>query len=167
MTTCLDINTCQNNKLYNIRCNFITNYLGTDYAYVCNPHTTCMRADGTYDCCGDDIVECIVDASLLRVPTIQPSVAINNDTNCDKMCSSGNKIDTCSWYETLRPDNLCGENNHDYCCSHNSRADCCRTNNTDAYIVFGSIAGIMMIIFAYYWYCIKNTYHKIKPTQEV
>jgi len=165
MTTCLDINACQNNKLYNIRCNFITNYLGTDYAYVCSPHTTCMRADGTYDCCGDHIVDCIVDASLLRVPTIQPSVAIN-DTICDKMCSSGNKIYTCSWYESLRPDNLCGENNHEYCCSHN-RADCCRTNKTDAYIVFGSIAGIMMIIFAYYWYYIKNTYHKIKPIQEV
>ena len=43
MTTCLDINTCPTNKLYDIRCNFITNYLGINYEYVCNPHTTCMR----------------------------------------------------------------------------------------------------------------------------
>lgn len=165
MTTCLDISTCPNNKLYDIICNFSTHYLGNDYTYACNPQTTCMRTDGIYDCCGYHIVDCIVDAASLRVPTIQPSVVVINRTICDKICSAGSKIDTCSWYETMRTDNLCGENHHEYCCSHN-RADCCKTNQTDVYIVFGCIAGIMIIV-AYYWYYIKHTFHKIQPTQEV
>jgi hypothetical protein len=157
MTTCLDTNECPN-IMYNVVCNFS---IGIDNEYACNPNTTCMRTDGIYDCCGDHIVDCIVYASSLRVPTIQPSAAIN-ETNCDQMC---NKIDKCYWYESLRTDNLCVVNNIEYCCSHN-RADCCTTNKTGAYIIVGSIAGII-IIFAYYWYCIKNSYHKIVPVKEV
>ena len=157
MTTCLDTNACTN-IMYNVVCNFS---IGNDNEYACNPYTTCMRTDGIYDCCGDHIVDCIVYASSLRVPTIQPSIAIG-ETNCDQMC---NKIDKCYWYESLRTDNLCGENNNEYCCSHN-RADCCRTNTTDAYIVFGCIAGIM-IMSACYWYYIKKLYHKINPATEV
>ncbi len=156
MTTCLDTNVCPN-IMYNVICNFS---IGIN-EYACNSKTTCMRSDGKYDCCATNIVSCVVDAASLRVPTIQPSIAIS-ETICDKMCK---KIDKCYWYESLRTDNLCGENNNEYCCSQN-RADCCRTNKTDAYIVFGSIAGIM-IIFAYYWYCLKNSHHKIVPTTEV
>ena len=155
MTTCLDTNICPN-IMYNVICNFS---IGIN-EYACNSKTTCMRSDGKYDCCATNIVSCVVDAASLRVPTIQPSVAIS-ETICDKMCK---KIDKCYWYETLRTDNFCGENNNEYCCSQN-RADCCRTNTTDAYIVFGSIAGIM-IIFAYYWYCLKNSHHKIVPTTD-
>ena len=158
MTTCLDTNVCTN-IMYNVICNFS---IGIN-EYACNRKTTCMRSDGKYDCCATNIVSCVVDAASLRVPTIQPSVAIS-ETICDKMCSSGSKIDKCYWYENMRTDNLCGENNNEYCCSQN-RADCCRTNTTDAYIVFGSIAGIM-IIFAYYWYCLKNSHHKIVPTTD-
>jgi hypothetical protein len=158
MTTCLDTNVCTN-IMYNVICNFS---IGIN-EYACNSKTTCMRSDGKYDCCATNIVSCVVDAASLRVPTIQPSVAIS-ETICDKMCSSGSKIDKCYWYENMRTDNLCGENNNEYCCSQN-RADCCRTNTTDAYIVFGSIAGIM-IIFAYYWYCLKNSHHKIVPTTD-
>jgi hypothetical protein len=151
MTTCLDTNACPS-IMYNVVCNFS---IGIDNEYACNPHTTCMRTDGIYDCCGDHIVDCIVYASSLRVPTIQPSAAINK-TNCDKICK---KIDKCYWYESLRTDNLCVNSSH-------NRADCCTTNKTGAYIVFGSIAGIL-IIFAYYWYYIKNSYHKIVPVKEV
>ena len=158
MTTCLDTNVCTN-IMYNVICNFS---IGIN-EYACNSKTTCMRSDGKYDCCATNIVSCVVDAASLRVPTIQPSVAIS-ETICDKMCSSGSKIDKCYWYENMRTDNLCGDNNNEYCCSQN-RADCCRTNKTDAYIVFGSIAG-MMIIFAYYWYCLKNSHHKIVPTTD-
>ena len=155
MTTCLDTNICPN-IMYNVICNFS---IGIN-EYACNSKTTCMRSDGKYDCCATNIVSCVVDAASLRVPTIQPSVVIR-ETICDKMCK---KIDKCYWYENMRTDNLCGENNNEYCCSQN-RADCCRTNTTDAYIVFGSIAGIM-IIFAYYWYCLKNSHHKIVPTTD-
>ena len=122
-----------------------------------------MRTDGRYDCCATNIVSCIVDASSLRVPTIQPSIAIS-ETNCDKMCNDESKIDKCYWYESLRTDKLCVKNNNEYCCSQN-RADCCSTNKTDAYIVFGSIAGIM-IIFAYYWYCLKKSRDKIEPVKD-
>ena len=158
MTTCLDTNVCPN-IMYNVICNFS---IGIN-EYACNSKTTCMRSDGKYDCCATNIVSCVVDAASLRVPTIQPSIAIS-ETICDKMCSSGSKIDKCYWYENMRTDNLCGDNNNEYCCSQN-RADCCKTNQTDAYIVFGSIAGIM-IIFAYYWYCLKNSHHKIVPTTD-
>jgi H+/gluconate symporter-like permease len=42
------------------------------------------------------------------------------------------------------------------------------TNKTGAYIVFGCIAGIMiMIIFAYYWYYVKKSHTKIMPEKYV
>jgi H+/gluconate symporter-like permease len=41
------------------------------------------------------------------------------------------------------------------------------TNKTGAYIVFGCIAGIIvMIIAAYYWYYVKKPQRKIVPTNE-
>ena len=61
--------------------------------------------------------------------------------------------------------NLCVENNNEYCCSHN-RTDCCSTNKTDMYIVFGCIAGIIIII-TYYWYFIKKSRDKIEPVKDV
>jgi len=91
MTTCLNITTCPNDKLYDIRCNFITNYLGNNYEYACNPDTTCMRTDGIYDCCGGHIVECIVYASSLRIPTFQPTTQpsiIVSETNCNENCTT-------------------------------------------------------------------------------
>ena len=155
MTTCLNTNTCPGDKMYNVVCNFS---IGINH-YACNPQTTCMRADGKYDCCANNIVRCIVDAASLLVPTIQPSITIS-ETNCNQSC---NKIDKCYWYESLQKDNWCVENNNEYCCSQN-RADCCMTNKTGAYIVFGCIAGIM-IIAAYYWYYIKKPRNKVVPTK--
>jgi hypothetical protein len=143
--------------MYNVICNFSTGY----DSYACNPQTTCMRTDGKYDCCAKYIVGCIVDPSSLLVPTIQPSITISA-TDCNETC---NKIDKCYWYESLRTDNLCFENNNEYCCSQN-REDCCMTNKTGAYIVFGCIAGIMIIIiFAYYWYYVKKSHTKVVPTK--
>jgi hypothetical protein len=158
MTTCLNTNTCPNDKMYDVICNFS---IGINH-YACNPQTTCMRADGTYDCCAKNIVSCIVDALSLREPTIQPSILISA-SGCNQTC---NKINKCYWYESLRTDNLCVENNNEYCCSLN-RADCCMTNKTGAYIVFSSIAGIIiMIIFVYYWYYVKKSHTKVVPTNE-
>ena len=155
-TTCLDANACPADKMYNVICNFS---IGIDN-YACNPKTTCMRSDGKYDCCAKYIVGCIVHAESLLVPTIQPSPM--REPECNQMCNIGYKLDKCYWYETLRTDNMC----NDYCCSQN-RGDCCTTNNTGAYIVFGSIAGIMIIItIAYYWYYIKNSRNKIQPAKE-
>ena len=158
MTTCLDPNTCPGDKLYNIVCNFSIGYID----YECNSNT-CMRADGKYDCCAINVYYCTYPASLLRIPTIQPTIIIS-ETNCNEKC---NKIDKCYWYERLRTDNLCKENNNEYCCSQN-RADCCLTNKTGAYIVFGCIAGIIIIIIivAYYRYYVKKSHHKIVPTIE-
>jgi hypothetical protein len=39
------------------------------------------------------------------------------------------------------------------------------TNKTGAYIVFGCIAGIMIIV-AYYRYYVKKSNHKVVPTNE-
>ena len=158
-TTCLDPNVCPNDKMYNVICNFS---IGMD-EYACNPQTTCMRADGTYDCCANHIVRCIVDAASLRVPTIQPSMPIMT-TACNQMCNSGSKIDTCYWYENMRTENLCVENNKEYCCFKN-RSECCSTNQTDVFIVFGSIAGIIVIL-AFYWYYVKKSHHKVVPIEE-
>jgi F0F1-type ATP synthase membrane subunit a len=43
------------------------------------------------------------------------------------------------------------------------------TNKTRAYIVFGSIAGIIiiMIIVAYYWYYVKKSHTKVVPEKYV
>ena len=158
MTTCLDTNACPNDNMYNVICNFS---IGINH-YACNPQTTCMRADGKYDCCANNIVKCIVDASSLLVPTVQPSIKIS-ETICNQTCD---KIDKCYWYESLKKDNWCKENNNEYCCSQN-RGDCCMTNKTGAYIVFGCIAGIIIIIIvAYYRYYVKKPHHKIVPTIE-
>jgi H+/gluconate symporter-like permease len=41
------------------------------------------------------------------------------------------------------------------------------TNKTGAYIVFGCIAGIIiMIIVAYYWCYVKKSHTKIMPIKE-
>ena len=157
MTTCLDANVCPGDKMYNVVCNFS---IGIDN-YACNPQTTCMRSDGKYDCCANNIVRCIVDAASLLAPTIQPTIIVS-ETNCNQSC---NKIEKCYWYESLQTDNLCVENNNEYCCSQN-REDCCMTNKTGAYIVFGCIAGIIIIILAYYWYYVKKPHHKIVPIKE-
>jgi hypothetical protein len=119
-----------------------------------------MRADGKYDCCAINVYYCTYPASLLRIPTIQPTIIVS-ETNCNEKC---NKIEKCYWYESLQTDNLCVENNNEYCCSQN-REECCMTNKTAMYIVFGCIAGIM-IIFAYYWYYVKKPHHKIVPIKE-
>ena len=157
MTTCLDANTCPN-KMYNVICNFS---IGIN-EYACNRKTTCMRSDGKYDCCATNIVSCVVDAASLRVPTIQPSIVIS-ETNCDQMCT---KIDKCYWYEILRTDKLCVENNKEYCCAKN-RSDCCSTNQMTTYIVFGCIAGIITIItIAFYRYYVKNSDHKIAAAKD-
>ncbi len=155
MTTCLDPNTCPGDKLYNIVCNFSIGYID----YECNSNT-CMRADGKYDCCAINVYYCTYPASLLRIPTIQPTIIVS-ETNCNEKC---NKIEKCYWYESLQTDNLCVENNNEYCCSQN-REECCMTNKTAMYIVFGCIAGIM-IIFAYYLYYVKNSRQKIVPVKE-
>jgi hypothetical protein len=157
MTTCLDINACPNDKMYNVLCNF---KYGID-EYACNPKTTCMRADGKYDCCGKNIVTCVVDAASLRVPTIQPTISVN-DIPCDEQCKPEYRIDTCHWYESKQINIICNDENDNYCCSQH-RSDCCKTNTTDAYIVFGCIAGIM-VLFAFYRYAIRiNT--KIIPSK--
>ena len=159
MTTCLNINTCPGDRMYNVVCNFS---IGINH-YACNPQTTCMRSDGKYDCCAKYIMGCLVDASSLLVPTIQPSITISA-TDCNETCD---KIDKCYWYESMRTDNLCVENNNEYCCSQN-RADCCMKNKTGAYIVFGCIAGIIiiLIVVAYYRYYVKKPHTKVVPTNE-
>ena len=158
--TCLDPNTCPNDKLYNVVCNFSIGYID----YECNSNT-CMRADGTYDCCSINVVYCTYPASLLRIPTIQPSQKPIIETNCKQICNTESKIDKCYWYENLRSNNLCAENNNEYCCSQN-REDCCSTNKPAMYIVFGCIVGILMI-FAYYLYYVKKSRHKIVPAKDV
>ena len=57
---------------------------------------------------------------------------------------------------------MCVENNKEYCCFQN-RAECCSTNQTDAFIVFGSIAGFIMVILAYYWH---KRHRKIVPAND-
>jgi H+/gluconate symporter-like permease len=40
------------------------------------------------------------------------------------------------------------------------------TNKTGAYIVFGSIAGIIIIVIvAYHWYYVKKSHTKVVPTK--
>ena len=158
--SCLDINLCPNEKLYNVTCNFSIWYID----YECNSNT-CMRVDGTYDCCAINPYYCTTPSeSLFRIPTIEPSRQITSKM-CNKMCDTGSKLDKCYWYEKRETDNLCIENNKEYCCFQN-RNECCSTNQTYVYIAFGSIAGIFVIL-AYYWYLVKKSHHNIVPAKEV
>ena len=157
--SCLDINLCPGEKLYNVTCNFSTMYID----YECNSNT-CMRVDGTYDCCAIHPYYCRQPLeSLFRTPTIEPSRAINTKM-CNKICGGKSKLYTCYWYEKRQTDNLCIENNKEYCCFEN-RTECCSTNQTYVYIVIGSIASII-VIFAYYLYNVKKSHKKIVPAKE-
>jgi hypothetical protein len=159
MTTCLDPNVCPTDKLYNVHCNFSIGYIN----YICNSNT-CMRADGTYDCCSINVVYCTIPDLFWHTPTSQPSIIIR-ETNCNQICSAGSKFASCYWYESLRTGNLCIENNNKYCCSHN-REECCSINQTVVYIVVGCIAGIMCI-FVYYWYAVKYSSRKVIPAKDL
>jgi hypothetical protein len=156
MTTCLDTTTCPNDKMYNVICNFSIGY----NEYVCNPKTTCIRADGRYDCCSKNIVDCVIDASSLHVPTFQPTIS-SSDIPCNQQCQPEYRIDKCHWYESMQVITNCNDENYNYCCSY-KRADCCRTNTTDVYIVIGCITGIM-ILYAFYKYVIAYS-AKVMPS---
>ena len=86
--SCLDINLCPGEKLYNVTCNFSTMYID----YECNSNT-CMRVDGTYDCCAIHPYYCRQPLeSLFRTPTIEPSRAINTKM-CNKICGGKTSIE--------------------------------------------------------------------------
>ena len=156
MATCLDTNTCPNDKMYNVICNFSIGY----NEYLCNPQNTCMRADGRYDCCGKNIVDCVIDASSLHVPTFQPTIS-SSYIPCNQQCQQEYRIDKCHWYESMQVITNCNDENDNYSCSH-QRTDCCRTNTTDVYIVIGCITGIM-ILYAFYKYVIAYS-AKVMPS---
>ena len=163
MTSCLDITACPNDKrMYNVPCRFSAGM----NVYVCNVNT-CANVDGRHDCCAYNISDCLVLESSLYLPTVQPTVAINENACNPQLCQTKYSADKCYWYESMQTDNLCKENNNEYCCSQN-RADCCITNKTGAYIVFGSIAGIIILTMsAYYWhYYVKKSHKKIEPAKE-
>ena len=153
MTTCL---TCPNDRMYNVICNFS---IGINH-YACNPQTTCLNSDGTYDCCAKNIVTCIVDASSLLLPTVQPSAAINVNACNSQLCETKYSADKCYWYESLNSNSLCSEDGTEYCCAKD-RADCCQTSKTAAVITFSSIACLLTIFLCYRYFA--RYYSKIIP----
>ena len=154
MLTCL---TCPTDRMYNVVCNFS---IGINH-YACNPQTTCLNSDGTYDCCAKNIVSCIVDASSLLLPTAQPTAAINVNACNSQLCQTKYSADKCYWYESLRTDNMCVENNNEYCCSQNSRADCCQASKTATVLTFSCVACLLTIFLCYKY--IMRSYSKIIP----
>ena len=162
MNTCIDTNTCPEDKIfYNMVCNRYFGFI----QYSCNSATTCMRANGNYDCCSrnDNFIDCIILTSLL-VPTVEPTVLIN-DLSCNHMCGdTKQKIDTCYWFERLRIDTLCIEDNSQFCCYEN-RIECCYTNPRDAFIAVGCI--FVVIIALIYYYTVREQPKKVIPLQNV
>lgn len=153
MSTCL---TCPNDRMYNVVCNFS---IGINH-YACNPRTTCLNSDGTYDCCAKNIVSCIVDASSLLVPTAQPTAAIR-ENECNLLrCHVKYNAAQCYWYESINSDTLCSEDGTEYCCGED-RSDCCQTNKTTALITFSCVA-CLILLFVWYRY-ITRSYSKIIP----
>lgn len=153
MTSCL---TCPNDRMYNVVCNFS---IGINH-YACNPQTTCLNSDGTYDCCANHIVRCIVDASSLLVPTVQPSAAINLNACNSQLCQTKYSADKCYWYESLNSNSLCSEDGTEYCCAKD-RADCCQTSKTAAVVTFSSVACLILVLLCYRH--ILRSYSKIIP----
>ena len=162
MTTCIDTNLCPEEKImYDVVCNF---YFGFTH-YSCNSATTCTRSTGKYDCCSysKNLFDCIVTTSSLQVPTIGPTV-FNYDLSCDHICDNQQRIDTCYWYESIRFDTMCFENNNKFCCSQN-RNDCCYTSTRDAIIVFGCITSILIALMFYF--TVREQRKKIMSIQDI
>ena len=153
MTTCL---TCPTDRMYNVVCNFS---IGINH-YACNPQTTCLNSDGTYDCCAKNIVTCIVYASSLLVPTVQPSAAINVNACSAQGCRLKYSADKCYWYESLNSDIICSEAGTEYCCGQ-ERSDCCQTSKTAAVVTFSSVACLLLIFLCYRYFA--RRYSKIIP----
>lgn len=159
MTTCLDTITCPSDKrIYNIPCRFS---FGLN-VYVCNGKTTCMNTTGKQDCCAYNIADCLVLESSLRLPTVQPTLAISENKCDSQRCSLKYDTDTCYWYESVNSDILCSKDNQAYCCSQH-REDCCKSSKTAAICAFSSIACVI-VIFAFYRYVLCS-YRKIVPTK--
>lgn len=143
--------------MYNVVCNFSIGI--NDYA--CNPQTTCVNSDGTHDCCAKNIVSCIVYASSLLVPTVQPSASINDNACNAQHCATKYSAGQCYWYENMNNNVLCSEDNIKYCCSHNSRADCCQASKTVVIVAFSCFAFLLTIFLCYKY--IMRSYGKIIP----
>ena len=162
MTTCIDTKMCPvEDIMYSIVCNFS---FGTGGYYACNSMNTCINPNGRIDCCSKShyIKECLVWTPYLHAPTIGPSVNIQS-VSCINECENMEyKIDTCYWYENIRDDAMCIENDNKYCCSH-TRASCCYTNPRNAFIVFGCIA--VIIIGALYYFAVREQRKKVMPVQ--
>jgi hypothetical protein len=145
MASCLDIVPCASDKrLYNIPCRFA---LGLNL-YVCNDKTTCTNTNGRRDCCAYNVADCMVLESSLRLPTFQPTQAVDKNLCNPKTCPAKYDTDQCYWYESINTDLLCSENNDEYCCSQH-RSDCCQTSRNAVIIVFGCIAAFIVLLI---WY---------------
>lgn len=142
--------------MYNVICNFS---IGINH-YACNPQTTCLNSDGTYDCCAKNIVSCLVDASSLLVPTVQPTAAINVNACSSQLCQTKYSSDKCYWYESLNNNSLCSEDGTEYCCAKD-RADCCQASKTATVITFSSIACLLLVFLCYRY--ILRAHSKIIP----
>jgi hypothetical protein len=153
MTSCL---TCPNDRMYNVVCNFS---IGFNH-YACNPQTTCLNSDGTYDCCAKNIVSCLVDAASLLVPTVQPSAAINENSCEAQRCAAKYSAGHCYWYESINTTLMCSEDKTEYCCSQD-RSGCCKTSKTAAVVTFSSVAGLILLFLCYRY--IARSYSKIIP----
>jgi hypothetical protein len=95
------------------------------------------------------------------VPTVQPSASINDNACNAQLCATKYSAGQCYWYESLRTDNMCVENNNEYCCSHNSRADCCQASKTATVVTFSSVACLLTIFLCYRYFA--RYYSKVIP----
>ena len=153
MSTCL---TCPNDRMYNVVCNFS---IGINH-YACNPQTTCLNSDGTYDCCAKNIVSCIVYASSLLVPTVQPTAAINLSACSSQGCHVKYNAAQCYWYESINSNTLCSEDGTEYCCGQ-ERSDCCQASKAAAVVTFSSVACLILLFLCYRYFA--RHYSKIIP----
>jgi hypothetical protein len=161
--SCLDETTCAADRRFTrINCNFTI----THTQYVCNPINTCARLDGLYDCCAENINDCvIVQFDIRLLPTVAPTKSPSSISACEITCNLTPTTNECYWYESQNTDISCMNEDDRYCCSHD-RAECCYTYIQSVYITFGSIFLLCLCVAYKYIVCKYTRVVPMKPPPE-
>jgi len=164
--SCFDITTCLSEQIFNrINCNFTVAHV----KYSCNSTVTCKRLDGLYDCCTSNIAYCTIQLLVFQSlptikPTIKPTILPNMFDACEKTCNLTPSTNKCYWYENQNIDMSCINKHNKFCCSYR-HDECCQTNITSAYVIYGLLI-FLLSLFALYKYVVCR-YTRIVPDKTI
>ena len=159
MVDCLENMNCPIENQHNaVLCEFWVDNI----EYKCNPETTCIRDDGAYACCAEDIISCTM-SNEVESPTFHPTTIGIYPNSCLQTCDSKYEIEECQWYESINNDNACYDDQNILTCCTHIRSDCCpfRKEGFNNIITVLVVVCILVCILVYYAVYITNKYNKI------